>query len=221
MTTYLPGIDYMTDLTSWQQVQSGIDTGLQNQPDAQPRFQHNGRGLSAYTHVDVLYQAYFTAFLVLITLGAPFNPGNPYVHSTTENGFSTLGGPDIASSLGGIAAHALDVVWYQKWLVHLRPRPESGGGLVHLIRTGLGNTVNAQLNSNVLNSQAVQHSFSKYGSYLLSQAFPEGSPTHPAYPTGHGHCRRCVHHAAEILFRRKLRDSQTGYSAIRDDVGVN
>jgi hypothetical protein len=42
------------------------------------------------------------------------------------------------------------------------------------------------VNSNVLNSQAVQQSFNKYGSYLLSQAFPEGSPTHPAYPTGHG-----------------------------------
>ena len=27
---------------------------------------------------------------------------------------------------------------------------------------------------------------SQDGSYLLSQAFPEGSPTHPAYPTGHG-----------------------------------
>jgi hypothetical protein len=37
-----------------------------------------------------------------------------------------------------------------------------------------------------LNSQAVQASFSKYGDYFLSQSFPEGSPTHPAYPTGHG-----------------------------------
>ena len=26
----------------------------------------------------------------------------------------------------------------------------------------------------------------KYGSYLLPQAFPEGCPTHPCYPTGHG-----------------------------------
>jgi hypothetical protein len=25
-----------------------------------------------------------------------------------------------------------------------------------------------------------------YGSFLLPQAFPEGSPTHPCYPTGHG-----------------------------------
>jgi hypothetical protein len=186
MTTYLPGIDYMTDLVTWQEVQNGIDTGLRNQTDSQPRFQHNGRGLAAYTHVDVLYQAYFTAFLVLNSLGAPLNPGNPYVRSRTQNGFCTLGGPDIASSIGGIAARALDVVWYQKWIIHLRHRPESGGGLAHLILTGQGNTINARLNSDVLNSQAVQSSFNQYGSYLLSQAFPEGSPTHPAYPTGHG-----------------------------------
>jgi hypothetical protein len=38
----------------------------------------------------------------------------------------------------------------------------------------------------VLNSQAVQTSFATNNSYFLSQAFPEGSPTHPAYPTGHG-----------------------------------
>jgi hypothetical protein len=25
-----------------------------------------------------------------------------------------------------------------------------------------------------------------FGSFLLPQAFPEGSPTHPCYPTGHG-----------------------------------
>jgi hypothetical protein len=186
MTTYLPGIDYMTDLNSWQDVQSGIPTGQHNQVDSQPRYQYNGRSLSAYTHVDVLYQAYLTAFLVLNTLGTPSNPGNPYAHSKTQVGFSTFGGPDVASAIGGLAARALDVVWFQKWMVHLRHRPESGGGLVHLIETGQGNTVNAQVNSNVLNSQAVQKSFSKYGSYLLSQAFPEGSPTHPAYPTGHG-----------------------------------
>ena len=39
----------------------------------------------------------------------------------------------------------------------------------------------------MLNSQAVQSSFVKNdNSYFLSQAFPEGSPAHPAYPTGHG-----------------------------------
>jgi hypothetical protein len=71
-------------------------------------------------------------------------------------------------------------------VVHLRHRPESGGGILQLIQTGQGSSIDSKLNRNVLNSQAVAESFSKYGSYLLSQAFPEGSPTHPAYPTGHG-----------------------------------
>ena len=185
-TTYLPGIDHMTDLTSWQQVQSGIDTGQHVQIDGIARYLRNGRDLSAWTHVDVLYQAYFTALLVMGTLHVPLNPGNPYVGSRTQNGFSTLGGADFAASVGSLAARALDVVWYHKWMVHLRHRPESGGGIVHLMQTGQGNSINAHVNPNVLNSQALQQSFSKYGSYLLSQAFPEGSPTHPAYPTGHG-----------------------------------
>jgi len=186
LITYLPNIDYMYDLTTWSEVQNGVSTGLLNQPDLQLRYLQDGRGLGAYTHVDVLYQAYFTAFLVLNTLGVPLNPGNPYVNSKTQVGFCTFGGPDVAAALGEIAARALDRVWYQKWVVHLRHRPESGGGLVHLIETGQGNTIDAKLNSNVLNSKAVQASFNKYGTYLLSQAFPEGSPTHPAYPTGHG-----------------------------------
>jgi len=186
MVTYLAGINYMMDLATWQDVQSGIDTGLQDQPDPQTRYLHNGRGLAAFTHVDVLYQAYFVALLVLNTLGVPLNPGNPYVNSRTQNGFCTFGGPDFAASLGEIAARALDVVWYQKWLVHLRHRPESGGGLVHLIETGQGNTIDAKLHENILGSQAVQHTFTQYGTYLLPQAFPEGSPSHPAYPTGHG-----------------------------------
>lgn len=186
LITYLPNIDYMTDPTTWQEVQSGIDTGLRNQTDSQPRYLHDGRGLSAYTHVDVLYQAYLTALLVMNTLGVPLNPGNPYVHSRTQNGFGTFGQPDFAASVGEIAARALDVVWYQKWLIHLRHRPESGGGIVQLMQTGQGNTIDAHVNNNVMNSQALQTSFSKYGTYFLSQAFPEGSPTHPAYPTGHG-----------------------------------
>jgi hypothetical protein len=186
LTTYLPNIDYMTDPTTWQEVQNGIGTGLSNQTDSQPRYLHDGRGLSAYTHVDVLYQAYLIALLVLNTLGVPPNPGNPYVHSRTQNGFGTFGQPDFAASVGEVAARALDVVWYQKWLIHLRHRPESGGGIVQLMQTGQGNTIDAHVNNNVMNSQALQTSFSKYGTYFLSQAFPEGSPTHPAYPTGHG-----------------------------------
>ncbi len=186
MATYAAGIDYMTDPTTFQQVQNGIDTGLQNQLDSQPRFLYNGRGLASFTHVDVLFQAYFTAYLALNALGVPLNPGNPYVHSTTQNGFGTFGQPDFAATLAALARLALNSVWYQKWYIHLRHRPESGAAIVRQILTGQGGTLDARPHDNVLNSMAVQKSFGKYGDYFLSQTFPEGSPTHPAYPTGHG-----------------------------------
>jgi hypothetical protein len=186
MITYAAGIDYMTDGLTFQQIQNGIDTGLRNQLDPQRRYLNNGRGLGAYTHLDVLYQAYFTAYLVLNTIGAPLNRGNPYLSSRTQNGFGTFGQPDFASALAAVAAFALSCVWYQKWYVHLRHRPESGGAIVRQILTGHGRRLDGRVNDNVLNSVAVQRSFSRYHDYFLSQAFPEGSPTHPAYPTGHG-----------------------------------
>ncbi len=183
-TTYKAGVDYMTDLATWADVQNGIPTGVADQKDPVNRYLHNGRGLAAYTHVDELFQAYFTAYLVLSSLKAPLNPGNPYVGSKKQNGFGTFGGPDFSAVLAQVAKIALNAVWYQKWLVHLRHRPESGAGLVHLINDGV--SFSSQPHSNVFNSDAVARSFSKYGTYLLSQPFPEGSPTHPAYPTGHG-----------------------------------
>jgi hypothetical protein len=184
--TYLPNIDYMTDFTSWLLVQNGVETGEENQNDPQLRFLHNGRGIAAWTHTDVLYQAYFVAFLVLNTIRAPMNPGNPYIGSTTENGFGTFGGPDFAGTLAEMATRALKAVWYQKWQVHLRARPEATGGLVHLIKTGQADKTDGKLSNMILNSHGLQQSFHRYGTWLLSQAFPEGSPAHPSYPTGHG-----------------------------------
>ena len=183
---YAPGIDYGTGFAEWLNIQNGVPTGLQNQFDSQVRYRRNGRDLAAFTHVDVLYQAYFTAFLVLAGIGAPLNPGNPYIGSKTQNGFGTFGGPDIAGTVTAVATVALNAVWYQKWFVHLRPRPEAIGGLVHLIKTGQRNKTDVKLSNVILHSQGLQQSYSKNRSWLLSQAFPEGSPTHPSYPTGHG-----------------------------------
>ncbi|MBV9759571.1 MAG: hypothetical protein JO340_03315 [Acidobacteriaceae bacterium] len=184
-TTSKAGVDFMLDPTTFQQVQNGISTGLSITPEA-PVYLHDARGLSAYTHVDVLYEAYFMAYLVLNTINAPFNPGNPYTKSKTQNGFGTLGQPDVVTTMAAAAREALNAVWLQKWFVHLRHRPESGGAIVYLAKTGQANTVEGQLSSVALNSNAVQTSYNTNHSYFLSQAFPEGSPTHPSYPTGHG-----------------------------------
>jgi hypothetical protein len=119
-------------------------------------------------------------------MGAPLNPGNPYLGSRCENGFGTFGAPDFAGSLTEVATKALNAVWYQKWFVHLRPRPEATGGQVNLVKTGHGDKTDVKPSEVILNSVGLQQSFNKYGTWLLSQAFPEGSPMHPAYPTGHG-----------------------------------
>ena len=200
-TTFQANVDYVVTPNDFLKVQNGIATGQTLQPQ-DPVYLHNGRGLAAFTHNDVLYQAYLTAYLVLNSLNgascatgdnpAKLNPGNPYVPKNphgewkTQNGFTTFGQPDIASTLAAVASEALKAVWFQKWFVHLRHRPESGGGIVHLSKTGQQDSVEGKLSPTVLNSQAVQTSFNKFGTYFLTQAFPEGSPAHPAYPTGHG-----------------------------------
>src|SRR6185436_6747604 len=98
--TFDPGQEFMTSVADFMLVQNGGDTHAPITYDDTPRYIRNGRDLAAYTRVDVLYQAYFTAFLVLAGIGAPLNPGNPYIGSTTQKGFGTLGGPDAAGTLG-------------------------------------------------------------------------------------------------------------------------
>jgi hypothetical protein len=197
METYVPNLDYGADFTTWLDIQNGVDTGLRNQLDPQLRYRRNGRDLATFTHVDVLFQAYFTAYMMLSGIdgnppgsftagGAPVNPGNPYTNSLTENGFGTMGSPDFAATIGAVATKALNAVWYQKWFVHLRLRPEAVGGIVHLLKTGQGSNTDVKMSNVILNSQGLQQSYNKYGTWLLSLAFPEGSPAHPAYPTGHG-----------------------------------
>ena len=186
MRTLAEDVDYLTDLDSWHAVQNGAGPLAPAKPAAARRFMNNGRTLASFTRVDELYQAYLTAYLVMNTLGIKSNPKSPYSSFKNQQAFGTFGGPDIAATLGAVARTAINAVWYQKWIVHLRHRPESGGGIVHLMKTGRGGTIQGHVDQAVLDSLALQQSQLKYGSYLLSQAFPEGSPTHPAYPTGHG-----------------------------------
>ena len=190
--TFLPvvggGSDYMTSASEYQMVQNGGDSGRTLAFDPTFRYVRNGRDLAAYTHVDVLYQGYLVAFLVLAGMGAAPNLGNPYIGSLTQKAFATLGGPDAAGTLAEMATRALKAAWFHKWIKDLRMRPEEYGALVHAWKTNASPMPQAAaaLHSDVLNSAALPVINSNYGSYFLPQAFPEGSPTHPCYPTGHG-----------------------------------
>ncbi len=182
LTTYVPGIDYMTDQASWLAVQNGQGPFGQNQADPNAQHVRNGRGLAAYVHVDVLYEAYLNACLLLLDSGAPLDPNNPYANSRTQTGFGTFGAPHVKTLVAEVSQRALKAVWYVKWFVHRHLRPEEYGGLVHITKSG---QKTYPLNADILNSQAVARVFSRYGTYLLPHAFPEGCPQHPSYGQGH------------------------------------
>src|SRR5205085_11073710 len=63
--TFLSGQEFMTSPALYQQIQNGGPSGASVVDDPTPRYLRNGRDLAAYTRVDVLYQGYFTAFLLL------------------------------------------------------------------------------------------------------------------------------------------------------------
>src|SRR5439155_22662329 len=149
--------------------------------------------IAQWVHVEVLYQAYFHAMLILMTppssdplaggIGSPFDSGNPYLASANQDGFTTFGGPHIATLLTEVAARVLKAQWFQKWYVHRNLRPEAYAGRVHNHVTGVAQY---PLGSEVLDSPALPLIHSQYGTYLLPQAYPEGSPLHPSYGSGHG-----------------------------------
>ncbi|OGP84937.1 MAG: phosphoesterase [Deltaproteobacteria bacterium RBG_13_65_10] len=194
MRTVAPDVDYLMSEGDWLEAQNGCAPSQPIQFDATRRYIRNGRDLGQWVHVDVLFQAYFDALLILLTppdpsdtvtgggIGAPPNPGNPYLGSKTQQGFGTFGGPYMATMVAEVATRALKAQWYQKWFVHRRLRPEAFAGAVHhALVHGRGYSIH----DDVLNSGALAQVFSKYGTYFLPMAFPEGSPVHPAYGAGH------------------------------------
>jgi hypothetical protein len=189
------GSDYCTNPTEYNAIESGFPPNASLAYDPTYRFVRMGRDLTAYTHVDALHQAYFIAGLVLAGIGAPVNPGNPYIGSLSEHGFGTFGsassqaGPvDAVGTIPEMATRALKAAWFHKWIVNLRQRPEEVGALLQARMTNQHPMPQASqyLHHDLLNSAALPLIFSKYGGYMLPLAFPEGAPAHPCYPTGHG-----------------------------------
>jgi hypothetical protein len=69
-----------------------------------------------------------------------------------------------------------------EWRVHRRLRPEEYFGYYHL---AINKAVDFPIDDRVQADAALVAIKSKHGGYLLPQAYPEGSPLHPAYPAGH------------------------------------
>ncbi len=181
--TTVAGNDHMTSYAAWLGIQNGNPPASPAMADPTARYIRNGRDLAEFVHADFTFQAYLNAALILLGYGGgALDDANPYKTSTTQGGFITFGGAHILDLVTRVANLALKCAWYQKWQVHRRLRPEAYGGLVHLTKTGMASY---PIDAKLLNSAALGATVAKNGTFLLPMAYPEGSPTHPAYPAGH------------------------------------
>jgi hypothetical protein len=201
------GVDFNTTFADWLSVINGCQPPKSAAIGAGPRvFCHNGRAIGQYVHTDFLFQAYFVACVNLLggTDGAAYpadagNPYGPFIDNTgtglplptglsgapADIGFGTFGAPAIATLVCEPATRALKHQWYQKWLVHRRLRPEEFGGHVEVQRLG---HATYPFHPDLFTSSVLDGPkgiFATFGSHLLPVAFPEGSPLHTAYGSGH------------------------------------
>ncbi len=174
--------DYLRTYPEWLTVQRGFPPARITRLDPTPRYLRTGRDLAEYVHRDYPYQAFLNACLMLLSLGAPLKGDYPYKKSLTQGGFITFGPPDALDCVARVASPALKVSWYHKWLVHRRLRPEAFGGRVH---NQLTHVAEYPLHADLLTTTVLEEVARTTRSYLLPMAYPEGCPTHPAYPAGH------------------------------------
>lgn len=180
---------FMTTWADWLSVQNG-EAKAPSAKEATARYISNARGLTSYVHVDAVFQAFLNAALIMQSWGgaavdttpvyqAYLNAGGTVVDN--QDGFVTFGVADVLGQVTTVARMALQSAWYQKWQQHRRLRPEVYGGRAEQQRQGNAMDIPAEF----MNSDAVSRLLANNGNYLLPQAYPEGSPTHPSYPAGH------------------------------------
>ena len=198
--------DFITTIGEWLQIQSGVPPWREYVWDDTPRYIRNGRDLAEWVHYDFLYQAFLNASLILMNYRpeAVLNENrsvlselNPYKYSKVQDGFVTFGLGQAVDWLGRVTTAALKAAWAQKWLVHRRLRPEAFAGRLHQTKTRM---VEYPVHDDILSSHAVRETFQRWGSYLLPQAYPEGSPIHPSYPGGHATVAGACSVVLKVLF---------------------
>jgi hypothetical protein len=184
--TSLPDVDHLTQYGSWLAVQNGHPAEAPERFEDVPRYICSGRVLGEWAHRNFSYQATLIAALILLDYVRQFgetvlDETNPYRGSPTQAGFVTFGAAHVLDLVARVANPALKAAWYQKWVVHRRLRPEEMGGRIHHHMTG---AAQYPIHAKLFDSPALAAVFRRHGTYLCPQAYPEGCPTHPAYPGG-------------------------------------
>jgi hypothetical protein len=192
---------FMTTVEKWLAQQQGYFPTDSIQFDPTARYIRNGRDLGNFVHNDPPQLPYIYALCIINSFGnAAYDQSNPYIGNPTQQQFAELYKPQFVSLLSYAVDMALHAAWYQKWCVHRTLRPESYGYLVHQQLSGI---VNYGLNSDVLNSLAVQYIYNLNsavndapGTYLL----PGRLPTTSKLSCRPCNCRRCGSYYAQSIF---------------------
>jgi hypothetical protein len=170
------------------------------------RYIYSGRTLANAVYADPVYSFFTNAAIILNSLNAPKNPGFP-VSNVTDSFVIGKGPVSILCALAEVAGLVMKHAWYWKWQVYRRLRPEAVSILVDNVKNGdVPNTEyclsSCLLDNGVLTGSEVPagyNTISEYNaywnysvmnnafsnSYTLPQVYKEGSPAHPAYPSGH------------------------------------
>jgi hypothetical protein len=182
----LAGVDYSTSYADWLLNQRGGGGGP-TPAATTPRYISNARDLSRALQLDTqlgfAFQHVMQAQLNLNRLQMPRNPSLPAISPNDGAGLNFFGASMFQNLVGLASQQALQSVFWQKWQVHRRIRPEAYAGRAHNHIVG---AATYPVSIHLLNSAAINAIFSRNGTYLLPQAWKGGCPIHPSYPSAHG-----------------------------------
>lgn len=206
--------DYATDVDDWLKIQKGVvpavDESLPgNERSGERRHIITGRDMTERVHGDPPFrQLQMAAQVLSFSMNVPLDEGIPYTMvpagpdgdsrrtldaftSQTTLPFNDFGPLYVEKKVMEATEIAQKAAWYQKWNVHRRLRPEEFGGRVEATLRDDGRLAgdhpipDALRESASTDGRALARTRSEFGSYLLPQAYAEGSPVHPSYPAGH------------------------------------
>ena len=196
----------------------GHDEGPVSVERGEKEYAHTGLDLASQVRDDPAYQPYLLATLQLFDWGVPYADDVPYTNNDSVLPYIDSGAVAVLDLLGRVTRNALLAAWHQKWYVHRRLRPETYAGRVEVaLDEGFEDVLAPSSKTDLppfTELNVMQRlSDGKDATALLPLSYPEGSPAHPAYPSGHSTIAGACATVLKTFFQNPTYDELTGVEA--------